>query len=515
MHGPDSDRPTPEPPTERRSGRRFVPAVAAMGREERERLQRRKSLLRSPGYLAVAVGLHVAAIAWLWTYGSQLAGDVADRMLRASLVDDVAPEELYVEAPEPPELQPPEPELVEQPLLDQTVEEVDTEHDPSSHSTTDMLGLGGGGDRGGRRSGLAMGGVAELDIGSGSTPFRAFVDDLRARGLDVVFVVDATASMDRFIQRARSTIDDIIADLSAVVPDLRLGIVAYRDRQDDWLTRQVDLTDDRYRIHNFLSDLEAAGGGDFEEAVDEGLRVATESLAWRDGTRRVVILVGDAPPHEDDEGATLQLVRNFSRGAQSAVSVLFTTAETDGRPTERETRARASMEKIARAGGGILSGLAESVNLRDRILDASFGTEWIEEIRALVSRQRDDRRQRIVASKVRAGDVKWLLQYLDDEPIHPAIVDGCIELFDRRVAERALELLSDESRSRTVRSVALYILKRTVAPGVPFEVQAPLSDQEGALSRFRREIERLPPVPGAARNGPSQPQRPPPAPRAN
>jgi Mg-chelatase subunit ChlD len=478
-----------------------------MGRLERERALRRKAILRSPLYLAVAAAVHVALIAWLWTFGARHDGEPEDRLLRASVSDDVPADELLEPLPEPPELQPPEPEIVDPVVVDDAqVDELDPRDDRSPASTTALLGVGGsGGGGGGRRSGLAIG-ATELDIGSGSAPFRAFVDDLRARGLDVVFVVDATASMDRFIQRARATIDDIIADLSAVVPDLRLGIVAYRDRSDDWLTRSVDLTDDRYRIHNFLSDLQAAGGGDFEEAVDEGLRVAAGELAWRDGTRRVLILVGDAPPHEDDEGDTLQLVRAFARSAQSAVSVLFTTADAEGRPTERQAKARASMEKIARAGGGILSGLDEGVNLRDRILDASFGTEWIDEIRALVSRQRDDRRQRIVASKVKAGDVKWLLRYLPELPVHPSIVDGCIQLFDRRVADRALDLLLDEARPPAVRSVALYILKRAVAPDVALDVELPLADQERAVSRIRREVERIAPVPGAP------PPRPPPRP---
>jgi Mg-chelatase subunit ChlD len=499
MPGPDRDDTTPKPPAARRRSERFVPAVAALDRRQRERLERRKAILGVPIYLVVAVGLHLTLIGWLWSYGLRRAEQEADRTLRASVTDEQAPEDQAEQPPEPPELQPPEPQLLEQPIIDDApVDELDADYDPNRGSATVLLGVGGSGDRGGRRSGLAMSGVPELDIGSGSTPFRLFVDDLRTRGLDVVFVVDATASMDRFIQRARATIDDIIADLSAVVPDLRLGIVAYRDRQDDWLTRKVDLTDDRYRIHNFLADLEAAGGGDFEEAVDEGLRVATEELGWRGGTRQVVILVGDAPPHPDDEGATLQIVRNFSRAAHSAVSVLFTTADTEARPTEQQTRARASMEKIARAGGGVLSGLGESVNLRDRILDASFGTQWMDEIRALVSRQRDDRRQRIVASKVRAKDVKWLLRNLPAVPINPSVVDGCIELFDRRVAERALELLIDESQPRAVRSVSLYILKRTVAPGVPFDVEAALADQSGAVSKLRREIERLPAVPGSA-----------------
>jgi Mg-chelatase subunit ChlD len=487
--------------------------VVALGREQRERLLRRRELIRLPLPLLLALALHAALVIWLWSVRGLLGDGDAERLIHASVEDVELIEPLQLVEPEPPELQPPEPEPLEDPrVVDLEPTDAIPMPDELVLPAENLLGVGGSAARGpggGRRSGLSAGGIPDLDAMPGGSGFRAFVSDLRARGLDVVFVVDATASMERFIERARATIDGIIADLSAVVPDLRLGLVAYRDQADDWITQHVDLTDDRYHIHNFLADLEADGGGDFEEAVDQGLRLAADRLAWRPGARRVVVLVGDAPPHPDDESAAVQVVRAFSRDVHSAVSVLYTGSTNAARPTARDERTRAVLDKIARSGGGILADLQEERgSLRDRILDASFGTEWSGAIRELLGLREADWRQRLVARKVAADDRKWLLRNLGSTPVHPAVVDGCIALFDRAVGERAMELLLDERRPDAVRSAALYVLKRGVIGGLPIDIHQPLAGQQGALEKLRRELDKLEPVGDAGRS-----TRPPPSPR--
>ncbi|MGQ0551629.1 MAG: vWA domain-containing protein [Planctomycetota bacterium] len=438
-----------------------------------------------------------------------------------SSVDETPANANVLPPPEPlPDLEPPVIQPLEETLEETVVDEDEVSvEDLSVGPAQDILGLGGssGGGRGGggRRSGLAASALVPLEgVGTGS-PFQAYVAELRARGLDVAFVIDATASMDKYISSARLAIDDIIADLSAVVPDLRLGIVAYRDRSDDWLTRKVDLTDDRYLVHNFLGDLEAAGGGDFEEAVEEGLRVAAESLSWRVASRRVIILVGDAPPHKEHEGAALNVARSFNRADDAAISVLFTNANETGEPTEHETQARTVLERIARTGGGRLEDLGVTGELlRDRILDASFGSVWREEIQGLLGLStQESLRRRIVAARVRTRDVKWLVAALATPPVHPALVDGCLLLFDPAIAKRAFDLFVDESVAQPVRSAALYILKRKLAPGLALDVTLPLAEQSAALSKLRREVERVrPAIAPAAEPRNAAPPAPPPAP---
>jgi hypothetical protein len=290
-------------------------------------------------------------------------------------------------------------------------------------------------------------------------------------------------------------------------------MVAYRDVSDAWVTRKADLTDNRYAIHNFLLDLQADGGGDFPEAVDEGLRVAIHELGWRPDSRRVLILVGDAPPHEEDENAALSLVRGFAREKHAALSVLFTGGSGLVAQSERDAATRGIFERMVRTGGGLLAELGGSDDdLQSRILDASFGTEWSTEIRGLLAGRSADRRARIVRDKVEDRDVAWLVLHLGDDPPHPAVVDGCAALFDRAVALRALMLLTDETRSVDSRSAALFLLKKRAAPGVQVDVTRPLAGQPEAMARLRREVESLggstvppppPPPPGARPDTPN------------
>jgi hypothetical protein len=80
-----------------------------------------------------------------------------------------------------------------------------------------------------------------------------------------------------------------------------MGLVAYRDRGDAYVTRVIDLSTDLDRIHTELMTFAAGGGGDGPEAVNQALDAAIRQVSWsqdRD-TYKVVFLVGDAPPHMD------------------------------------------------------------------------------------------------------------------------------------------------------------------------------------------------------------------------
>ena len=82
---------------------------------------------------------------------------------------------------------------------------------------------------------------------------------------------------------------------------IRVGLVAYRDRGDEYVTRRVDLTEDLDAVWAQLRELRADGGGDTPESVNEALHEAVTKLSWSSGPNvyRVVFLVGDAPPHLD------------------------------------------------------------------------------------------------------------------------------------------------------------------------------------------------------------------------
>jgi Mg-chelatase subunit ChlD len=126
--------------------------------------------------------------------------------------------------------------------------------------------------------------------------------EARAR-LDLVFLIDATGSMADEIDKLKATLRTIVAEVAALPsrPDVCLGLVAYRDRGDAFLVRTHDFTHDVGAfLRGALVPLQAAGGGDYPEAMNEALHETVHQLSWRgDGATRMVVLLADAPPHLD------------------------------------------------------------------------------------------------------------------------------------------------------------------------------------------------------------------------
>jgi Mg-chelatase subunit ChlD len=123
--------------------------------------------------------------------------------------------------------------------------------------------------------------------------------------LDLVFLIDATGSMDDEIAKLKSTVNTIAADVAQLPsrPDLCFGLVAYRDKHDQFLVRSHDLTNDLGAFQGVLNALQAAGGGDYPEAMNEALNETVHRISWRgDGATRLVVLIADAPPHLDYGG---------------------------------------------------------------------------------------------------------------------------------------------------------------------------------------------------------------------
>jgi hypothetical protein len=121
--------------------------------------------------------------------------------------------------------------------------------------------------------------------------------------VELVFALDTTGSMGGLLDGAKRKIWSIAQFIAngQPKPDLRVGLVAYRDIGDEYVTRFYDLSGDLDEVFEHLSSFEAAGGGDTPEHVSKALSDAVLRTSWtRDqGTLKQVYLVGDAPPHTD------------------------------------------------------------------------------------------------------------------------------------------------------------------------------------------------------------------------
>lgn len=199
--------------------------------------------------------------------------------------------------------------------------------------------------------------------------FRYHVEDLRRRGLDLVLALDATGSMAPVIELAKRRIESVVSSLRDLAPDLRVRVVAYRDAGDLFLTVGSPLTHDPRTLEDFLAGIPANGGGDGPESVLEGLREAIARTPWREQAQRVVVLFGDAPPHDRDLPLIDAILREFP-GSVNAVDV-------------GTGFALPAFERIARAGRGTAMTLGGEEGLVRSILVLALGAAHREAIEAL------------------------------------------------------------------------------------------------------------------------------------
>jgi len=119
--------------------------------------------------------------------------------------------------------------------------------------------------------------------------------------VELVFVLDTTGSMSHLIQAAKDKIWSITNTIASAkpVPEIEIGIVAFRDRRDHYITKNYTLTPDLDSIYNQLMGFKAAGGGDTPESVNQALYEAVTKNIWDkdESTYKVIFLVGDSPPH--------------------------------------------------------------------------------------------------------------------------------------------------------------------------------------------------------------------------
>src|SRR5690349_21066486 len=118
-----------------------------------------------------------------------------------------------------------------------------------------------------------------------------------AQPTDVLFVVDATGSMDDAIDEARDEIYGAMDQIGRTLPDVQFGVGQVRDYyptygdygDQPWEVIQP-VTGNRDDVTDAVYDLEADGGGDNAEAYSRALYEADldPQVGWRPGARRLI-----------------------------------------------------------------------------------------------------------------------------------------------------------------------------------------------------------------------------------
>lgn len=196
--------------------------------------------------------------------------------------------------------------------------------------------------------------VYEMSVEPKPPPQATVVPTGPGARVEVVFVLDTTSSMSGLIEGAKETIWSVVNDFSSQEPrpEVVVGLVAYRDRGDAYVTQSFSLTDDLDEVYAKLRSLDAVGGGDAPESVVKGLVAAVDEQPWSQGERvfRSIFLVGDAPDkaYADEPSPAEVVARARARDIYVNAIQCGTMSRTGG-----EFRA------IAKAGEGVFRAVAQ------------------------------------------------------------------------------------------------------------------------------------------------------------
>ena len=125
--------------------------------------------------------------------------------------------------------------------------------------------------------------------------------------LEIVLVVDTTGSMGDELSFLCDELAGVVTRASSALNcKIRLGLLFYRDKGDQYVTRPFDFvevtaSDGLDTVVKNIKAQKSAGGGDYPEAVDTALKEAVE-MKWHENSKtKLLFQVLDAPYHDEQE----------------------------------------------------------------------------------------------------------------------------------------------------------------------------------------------------------------------
>ncbi|CAH8283894.1 von Willebrand factor type A domain-containing protein [Mariniflexile fucanivorans] len=200
--------------------------------------------------------------------------------------------------------------------------------------------------------------------------------------MDIYFAVDATGSMGDEINYLKVELNNVIKRIKQNNPllEMRFGSVFYRDKGDDYVTRDLNFSTDETSLISFISNQSANGGGDFPEAVHSALDVAISQNSWNDNaSARIMFLLLDAPPHYTQEVIS-SLELNLIKAAEKGIKIIPITASGIDKATEY------LMRSFAILTNGTYVFITDDSGIGNDHLEATIGNFEVEKLNDLMVR---------------------------------------------------------------------------------------------------------------------------------
>ncbi len=257
----------------------------------------------------------------------------------------------------------------------------------ATHYVRSVMSTGiGAGRGGGIGSGYGRG------IGAG---FGGFIGGLRRTGLEVTIVIDGTGSMSLIIDEVKAKMQQLVLAIHRLVPIARIGIVVFGGRGEPIQVVQMTVSPDK--LIYFLNNIQAHNGGEWQEDTLGAVRTAIDRMGWTPAAKKIIVLVGDTPPFDEDAEPVLEEVRKFRMedGTFNTVDVTveehehfvedwnrrnFDNMSPKGPLPSFYLQTQNAYRTIASAGNGSWHSLTKEQQINQQVLMLVFGEEWRREV---------------------------------------------------------------------------------------------------------------------------------------
>lgn len=142
--------------------------------------------------------------------------------------------------------------------------------------------------------------------------------------IEIAFMVDATGSMGDEIAFLQKDLEDVLnkTKVKHNKYELRTAAVFYRDKEDEYLVKKEQFSNNIDNTISYINKQEAFGGGDWEEAVDKAIETSVNELEWSASSRtRILFMLLDAPPHYTHENI-VAIHNSIKKAAEIGIRVI-------------------------------------------------------------------------------------------------------------------------------------------------------------------------------------------------
>jgi len=195
------------------------------------------------------------------------------------------------------------------------------------------------------------------------------------------------------MDEVKAKMEQLVLAIHRLVPVARIGIVQFGGRGEPVEIQPFTTSPDQ--LQTFLHNIKAQNGSfDWREDTLTAVKTAVDQMQWQPSAKKVIVLVGDTPPWDEDVAPIMNLITKF-RSENGTFNTVDVTQE-EHELFEREALGAKTIsplpdfylltqhayQEMAQVGGGEWRSLTKDNAINQQVVMLAFGRQWQSQIAA-------------------------------------------------------------------------------------------------------------------------------------